>query len=170
MAVSATGSASRQPRYSSTVFLHLWRLRARGLPACGLALSLLGGGCSFSYQLGSLFEKKEAADSTGSIAPAAPVLPASEAAGDTDLAYARAAASEVLSRGSKDASLPWENPRTGARGTVTPIAAAYSQDGLVCHDFLASYVRQGSEAWLQGEACQQEGQWEVRSMRPWKRS
>ena len=27
-----------------------------------------------------------------------------------DLAIARAAASEVLARGGKDASLPWENP------------------------------------------------------------
>ena len=43
-------------------------------------------------------------------------------------------------RGGKDASAPWENPRTGARGTVTPIASAYTQDGQTCRDFLASYV------------------------------
>ena len=52
----------------------------------------------------------------------------------------RAAASEVLRRGEKDASQPWENPQTGARGTVTPIASAYTQDGQTCRDFLASYV------------------------------
>ncbi len=46
-------------------------------------------------------------------------------------------------RGDKDASLPWENPETGARGTVTPLAAAYTQDGSTCRDFLASYVRDG---------------------------
>ena len=59
---------------------------------------------------------------------------------DGDLAYARAAAAEVLSRGDKGASQPWENPPTGARGTVTPIATAYTQDGQTCRDFLASYV------------------------------
>ena len=56
-------------------------------------------------------------------------------------------------RGGKDASPPWENPSTGARGTVTPIADAYTQDGFTCRDFLASYVRDGSESWLQGDAC-----------------
>jgi hypothetical protein len=134
---------------------------------------LASGGCSFSYQLGSLFEKSpdEVADQTGSITPtAAKPIPPTPA--DTDLAYARAAASEVLTRGGKESSLPWENPTTGARGTVTPIAAAYSQDGFTCQDFLASYVREGNgEAWLQGEACRlHQGKWEVRSLKPWKRS
>ncbi len=90
---------------------------------------------------------------------------------DGDLAYARAAASDVLSRGGKDASAPWENPRTGARGTVTPIASAYTQDGQTCRDFLASYVSGRSQAWMQGEACKQsKGIWEVRALKPWKRS
>jgi hypothetical protein len=34
-------------------------------------------------------------------------------------------------------------------------------------DFLASYVKNGSESWLQGEACRAErGKWEVRNLRP----
>jgi surface antigen len=90
---------------------------------------------------------------------------------DGDLAYARAAASEVLRRNQKDASLPWENPRSGARGTVTPIASAYTQDGQTCRNFLASYINGSDEAWLTGEACRQgKGSWEVRSLKPWKRS
>ena len=91
---------------------------------------------------------------------------------DADLTYTRAAVAEVLGRGGKDASAPWENPRTGARGTVTPIATAYTQDGFTCRDFLASYVRAGSEAWMQGEACRasDKGKWEVHSLQPWKRS
>ena len=48
--------------------------------------------------------------------------------------------------------MPWENPRTGARGTITPLASAYNQDGVTCRDFLASYVHGQTEAWLQGEA------------------
>ena len=67
--------------------------------------------------------------------------------------------------------MPWEDPATGARGTVTPLSNAYSQDGTTCRDFLASYVRNGSEAWLQGEACRgRQGRWEVRHMRPWRRT
>ena len=59
------------------------------------------------------------------------------------------------------------------RGTVTPITAAYVQSGQTCRDFLASYVNGSSQSWLQGEACKQKnlkGAWEVRSLKPWKRS
>ena len=65
--------------------------------------------------------------------------------------------------------MPWENPSTGARGTITPLATVYNQDGATCRDFVASYVENGSESWLQGEACRvARGKWEVRKMRPWK--
>ena len=73
---------------------------------------------------------------------------------DADLAFARAAVSEVLSRGGKDASQPWENPRSGARGTVTPIASAYTQDGQTCRDFLASYVQRQFASLAAGRSLQ----------------
>jgi surface antigen len=127
-------------------------------------MALGTGGCSLSYQMESMFGGDK--EPTGSIAPKGSELPP-----EADLAFTRAAATEVLSRGLKDASQPWENPRSGARGTVTPIAAAYTVDGHTCHDFLASYVNGRAEAWLQGEACKLEkGAWEVRSLKPWKRS
>ena len=135
-----------------------------------MALALLAGGCS--YQLDSLFTKSKGDDGdiTGSIGSSRIARPIVEPA-EADLAIARAAASEVLAKGGKDASMPWENPQTGARGTVTPIAQAYSQDGQTCRDFLASYVRNGNESWLQGEACRYgKGKWEVRHMKPWQRT
>jgi surface antigen len=136
--------------------------------ATALAAALAGGGCS--YRLDSLFGSESGkADRTGSVATTAAGKTGAEGKlpPEQDLAYARAAASEVLTRGGKDASLPWENPQTGARGTVTPIAAAYTQDGFTCRDFRASYVRGGAEAWMQGEACRQHrGKWEVRSLKP----
>jgi surface antigen len=142
-----------------------------------LLLAFASGGCSFSYQLDSLFGKKddEKAEYTGSIKPSAPKVAAAksvaEAPAASDLAIARATASEVLARGGKDTSMPWENPQTGARGTVTPIATTYDQDGFTCRDFLASYVRNGTESWLQGEACRQhQGRWEVRNLKPWQRT
>ncbi len=122
-----------------------------------------------SYQLDSLIGT--GSDTTGSITPPPGTPSAKQLPPDDDLAYARAAASEVLRRGEKYASLTWENPNTGARGTVTPIAAAYSQDGETCRDFLASYVKGSDQSWLQGEACKHTtGVWQVRSMKPWKNS
>src|SRR5271166_1823640 len=49
---------------------------------------------------------------------------------EADLVIARAAVSEILTKGGKDASMPWENPKTGARGTITPLAPAYSEGGV----------------------------------------
>jgi len=140
-------------------------------------LALPAGACS--YQLGSLMghdaakadKTADTSDITGSISSTSPTsVPASDLSRDNDLAIARAAAAEALAAdGSK--STPWENPRTGARGTITPIANAYTQDGLVCRDFLASYIHQGAESWLEGEGCRiHQGKWEVRVMRPWKKA
>ena len=104
-------------------------------------------------------------------APAAPPAQAAATPSENDLAYAKAAAALVLARTEKDASQAWENPGTGARGTVTPIADAYTQDGFQCRDFLASYIRDGAESWLQGDACRiHQGKWTVRKLRPLKRS
>lgn len=106
-------------------------------------------------------------DATGSIAARAHAGPAHAGPTDADLAFARTAASDVLTKGNKDASQPWENPSTGARGSVTPLAQAYTAEGRTCRDFLASYVNETSESWLQGAACKARGgQWEIRSLRP----
>lgn len=148
-----------------------------------MAIGSLCGGCSFKLgSLGSMFDKDKApsagdpSDITGSIGPR---LRDDTNLTDADMALARNAASDILSRGGKDASQPWENPDTGARGSVTPLASTYTSEGRICRDFLASYVRGANEGWLQGEACQQskgenkgemKGPWEIRSMKPWKRS
>lgn len=147
---------------------------------------LLTGGCSLSYQLGSLIGKdEEAADpaATGALGgrrgpaaalprnaaepqPSGAVLP-----GEADLAVARTAIAEALGRSGTTVSSSWENPATGARGTVTPITAVYKEAGRTCRDFLASHVRDGAETWLEGGACRTApGRWEVKRLKPWKRA
>jgi surface antigen len=173
MAGPAAHRTSRLPPYSGTP-------PARLPLAAAAALAFALGGCAMSGQLGSLFAAKDKAgapaavnaDATGSLesaqaaAAAAQTLPP-----ESDLSYARAAIVELLSGGNKDTSVPWENPKSGARGTVTPIASAYAHDGVTCRNFLASYVSQGTEAWLHGEACRaKKGRWEVKSLKPWTRS
>ena len=159
---------SRRRLYNGCAPARLWRV----LPlAAALALGLTAAGCSVSTgQFDSLFGGTDKSDVTGSITPPPGAKGVGELPPDGDLVYARAAASDVLSRGGKDASAPWENPHTGARGTVTPIASAYTQDGQTCRDFLASYVSGTSQSWMQGEACKQDKGWEVRALKPWKRS
>jgi hypothetical protein len=163
-----------RPRlYSPAVGLRLWRRVSRRAPLAGvLVLGFACGGCSLSWQLDTLFGKETSEPaSTASITPPPGAKPAEALPPEHDLVYTRAAAQEVLTRGGKDTSLPWENPTTGARGTVTPLATAYTHNGSTCRDFLASYVFSGIESWLQGEACKEtRGRWEIRNMKPWKRS
>lgn len=149
-------------------------IRRLAAVAAVLMLGTCAGGCSF--RLGSMFgggdkaASVDTSDITGSI-PAPVRVHDDTNLTDADMALARNAASDILSRGGKDASQPWENPETGARGSVTPLATTYSAEGRVCRDFLASYVRGANEGWLQGEACQQnKGPWEIRNLKPWKRS
>ena len=152
-------------QYSGSSGSSLWR----GLAGAMVLTVALGcGGCSLG-QLDSLSGDKS--DRTGSITPSPGAKQVSDLPPDSDLVFTKAAVSEVLNRPTNDASVPWENPRSGARGTVTPITLAYTQAGQTCRDFLASYVNGASQAWLQGEACKhQKGAWEVRSLKPWKRS
>ncbi|MEA2935188.1 MAG: hypothetical protein QOD74_1834 [Variibacter sp.] len=133
----------------------------------GFALS--AGGCSTTYHLGALFGGKEeperTASTVASVTPAVAHLPL-----DADLARARAAAEALLVNGVSDSGVPWEDPATGARGTVSPLAAAYTADGSSCQNFLASYVLEGRESWYQGGACQNGNRWQVREFKPLHRT
>jgi len=135
-----------------------------------MAMVLIGigaGGCSLSRTDSGFARASD--DLTSSLGAAA--LSARLEPTETDLAFARNAVSDVLTRGDKDASQPWENPQTGARGSVTPLAQAYVSQGRICRDFLASYVNGRLESWLQGAACQtSRGQWEIHTLTPWRQS
>jgi surface antigen len=134
-----------------------------------MTLILVGvgsSGCSLS-RTDAAFTKTDDKDLTGSLGAAQAKASMPD---ERDLAFARNAASDVLTKGDKDASQPWENPETGARGSVTPLAQAYnSEDGRTCRDFLASYVNGRTESWLQGAACKAgHGRWEIHSLKPWR--
>ena len=127
-----------------------------------IVIGLSAGGCSLNRP-GGAFAQASDAEVTGALGATGPT--------PSDLAFARNAASDVLTKGDKYSSQPWENPETGARGSVTPLAQVYAADGHTCRDFLASYVNGASESWLQGAACKSEhGRWEIHALRPWKQS
>jgi surface antigen len=134
--------------------------------AIGFGLAL----AACSIDVDSVFSRPES-EPTASIRKANEAMAAAQLPPEGDLALTRAAVNEVLGRGQRDASVPWENPTTGARGTVTAIASAYTVENAECRDFLASYVHGEKQSWLRGEACRQgRGTWEVRALKPWSHS
>jgi surface antigen len=137
-------------------------MRGPGVLVTVILIGLGAGGCSLSRTDGA-YAQMDGREPTGALA----VTPT-----DGDLAFARNAASDVLSKGDKDSSQSWENPETGARGSVTPLAQSYpDDDGRTCRDFLASYVNGRTESWLQGAGCRSNhGRWEIHTLKPWRRS
>ncbi|SDI05736.1 outer membrane surface antigen [Bradyrhizobium lablabi] len=158
------------PRYRFALYRTWGRVGLSAIRPAGAVVTLIlvglgSSGCSLNRSDQAL-AKIDDSEVTGSIAPATPPVPT-----ESDLAFARNAASDVLTKGDKDSSQPWENPETGARGSVTPLAQSYaSEDGRTCRDFLASYVNGRAESWLQGAACKaSHGRWEIHTLKPWKR-
>lgn len=148
--------------------------------AAGLIAMLLGG-CSM--QLSSLLPggvsdngptviRNASDDTTGSIPlsmASARDIPMGMSA--IDWPHAQAALKEALTRTDEGPSVPWDNPASGARGTVTPIAAAFTRDGIPCRNFIASHVKDGIETWSEGLACRVSANvWEVKSFKPLRKS
>lgn len=159
--------------YSATAWARLWHVGLRlAAGAALLAGALMQGGCAVSYRLDSILGSKEERkhEVTGTVPQGAFAAAASADLADADLVYAKSAAVELLARGGPDTSLPWANPQTGAHGTITPIAASYAQPGAVCRDFLVSYLRGNTETWLHGEACRAGSRWDIKSLKPFKRT
>src|SRR6266567_1257582 len=108
-------------RYKGTRKARLWRLRATAI-AMSLALGTATSGCSLSYKLDSFMGKDSEKTLTTQSVPGAPASsPGTDSVmpPEGDLAYAKQAAALVVTRADKGASVPWANPATGARGTVT---------------------------------------------------
>ena len=163
---SALQSQCRLALYRTWGRVGLSAIAPTGAVMTLILIGLGSGGCSLSRSDGA-FAKMEDKEVTGALSVAH--SSGAPAPTDSDLAFARNAASDVLTKGNKDSSQPWENPETGARGSVTPLAQAYSSEGRTCRDFLASYVNGRSERWLQGAACQSgQGRWEIHTLKPWR--
>ena len=171
MPLASIWGPNRNPSYHGSGARRAWQLSA------ALLLALAAGGCASSISLSSLLpasseEKATKTEVTGTL----PLQPASLSVAEpamtqTDWTLAKTALREALNRREDGASVPWENPTNGARGTVTPIAAAYARDGFACRNFLASHVRQGRENWFEGTACRMHrGEWDIQSSRPLQKS
>jgi surface antigen len=88
-----------------------------------------------------------------------------------DWNIAKSALRESLGRAEAGASQPWENPTSGSRGTVTPVAAIYEKNGFPCRNFIVSHVHDSKESWYEGTACRvHRGQWDVTTTRPLQKS
>lgn len=87
---------------------------------------------------------------------------------DVDWRASKGAFSQAMNRTDAGASVMWDNPATGARGSITPLSkTGPSEHGRTCRTFLLSRVQGGDESWHQGEACLAgKAGWKVVTVRP----
>lgn len=155
---------------------------------------LMGAGLSFggcSMALPSLWERTQTAPPAPATASAAPIdltttgsvrrpadtpgtqptaTPGALPIPQADWDAAKAVLMTALADNADTPSLPWENPASGMRGTITALQRANGTSGQVCRDFLGSGIKDGKEAWFDGRACRTSGAWAVVELRPWRRT
>ena len=150
----------------------LWRRIAAAVAAlAGAALC----GCSLSLP-GATGLSNVDFEATGSIAkPAASappsVSPLSRKLDVEDWRRARAAMAVALDPQGNGATVAWDNPDSGRRGSFVPVAAPYPVDGQVCRAFIARIDGEPREQ-IQGAACRIGGtdDWDVKDARPFRES
>ena len=130
-----------------------------------LCLVLLISGCASVAPMVNLSEE----DVTGSIVGPAPLStpPQFPTLGKDDWIVAHAALASALDPQGIVATVPWENPLTGARGSMTPVGAVYEADGQTCRAFVAEIGGKAPARRLQGRGCLgADDQWAVSDLKP----
>lgn len=102
---------------------------------------------------------------TGSTSPRA-VSPLSPDLNPEDWRRARAALGVALDPQGSGASVSWDNPDSGLKGSFAPVGQPFVQDDEVCRAFIAVMHNHSS---LQGTACRPSGgDWSVKEVKPFR--
>ncbi len=134
-----------------------WRLAAAFLLGQTLA------GCSAVIPLPSLISQD---DVTGSIGKSP--SPLSSQLDAEDWRRAQSALAVALDPQGNGAAASWDNPRSGARGSFTPVGQARPSEERICRAFLAEIGGAARAQNLQGVACREKtGEWTLEDVKPW---
>lgn len=106
-------------------------------------------------------------DVTGSIRERPTTL--SRALEPEDWRRASAAMATALDPQGAGDAVNWDNPQSGAKGSVTPVGPAYPKDAKICRAFRAEVGTKDQSEHLQGAACREKtAEWTLIEVKPWK--
>ncbi len=133
---------------------------ACALPGCSVAIPVAASSNSALW-------RDAPEDRTGSIARPAPKL--SRRLDAEDLRRAMAAMGTALDPQGSGASVHWDNPQSGAKGSFTPVGQAYPLDGKICRGFIADIEAGETGEKLKGSACRaKSADWALSEAKPVK--
>jgi surface antigen len=145
-------------------------------PFAGVIVSLIAAsalcGCSIAIPMasepsGAMWQGSNE-DITGSIAKSP--LKLSSRLDSEDIRRAGDALGTALDPQGSGASVHWDNPQSGAKGSFTPVGHAYPLDGKICRAFLADVLSGDNVEKLQGAACREKtAEWTLTEVKPFKK-
>lgn len=112
--------------------------------------ALTVAGCAISTPLGPIFGSDDEG-STGTITPRDERF--SNSMTDRDWTLAKGAVLAAIESREGQAPTTWDNPETGTKGTVSPLAGAFAADGGLCRSFIAAVAEGIETSYYEGRAC-----------------
>lgn len=139
--------------------------------ACAALAAAMLSGCSFALPSAissTAPAKGMSEDVTGTVSKSPPVL--SRAFDAEDIRRASAALGTALDPQGSGASVNWDNPTSGAKGSFTPVGQPYPLEGRICRAFLAEVATRNAAEKLQGAACREKtAEWTLTDVRPFRK-
>jgi surface antigen len=142
-----------------------WKRHSFACAAVLIAASSVGG-CSTTIPLPSFIATDN--EATGSIPRV--VSPLSASLDEEDWRRAKGALAVALDPQGDGAAVNWDNPKSGAKGSVTPVGDAYAKEERVCRAFVADIGGEAPAKSVTGTGCRDKGgEWAVSDVKPWKK-
>jgi surface antigen len=117
--------------------------------------------------LGSQFGEgsgKIAATAAGTLLGAAIGSQLANRLNEEDVRYYNTTSQRALETGQPGETLPWSNPNTNAKGTITPQNYYQTAQGQYCREYQQTITVGGETAQGYGTACRQpDGDWEIQN-------
>jgi surface antigen len=87
-----------------------------------------------------------------------------------DARRAQAALATALDPQGNGATVRWDNPDSGAKGSFGAIGNPFLINHDICRMFVATVALKEPDQWLQGSACRiMPGDWRIRDVAPWRK-
>ena len=142
---------------------HCLPVRGQMLAIIALSALLLSGCAKMQIPLASF---------TGSVAEPASLTSETEAVSalsdllsDSDVTLIGSVLATAMAEAEDGATVSWNNPETGASGSLMPLVVARADGGLLCRAFIGTLGVAEAGQKFRGEACRlDDGSWQLMSM------
>jgi surface antigen len=109
-------------------------------------------------------QKPADAPQPGQVSPLSPKLDIEDAR------RAQAALATALDPQGSGATVRWDNPDSGAKGTFGAVGNAFLINHTICRMFVATVSVKEPDQWLQGNACRASASdWTIKDVKAWRK-